>query len=81
MAIPLGKLKSFTASFFSSSLRPCAFMCPAMPIMAIPIKVTTTPMITADVKLSKGFCSGKKTFSNTGPMMVPKPAQVPKAML
>ena len=81
MARPLGKLKSLTAAFFSSSEREAAFMLPATPMMAMPTKVTTTPRITLKVKAAKAFISGKKMLSKTGPMMVPKPAQVPKAML
>ena len=78
---PLGKLKSLTAAFFSSSESDEAFMLPATPMMAIPISVTTTPRITLKVSEDKASISGKKMLSNTGPMMVPKPAHVPKAML
>ena len=80
MARPLGKLKSFTASRFSSSERAADFMPPATPMMAMPMSVTTTPKMTANVRLSSAFISGKKMFSSTGPMMVPRPAQVPRAI-
>ena len=80
MASPLGKLKSFTAAFFSSSESEAAFMEPATPMIAIPIRVTTTPRITANVNDSKALSSGKKILSSTGPMMVPSPAHVPKAI-
>ncbi len=49
MARPLGKLKSFTAAFFSSSESEAAFMLPATPMMAIPRRVTTTPRMTLKV--------------------------------
>ena len=81
MARPLGKLKSLTAAFFSSSDREALFMEPATPMTAMPTSVTTTPMMTAMVSLDSGSCSGKKTLRNTGPRMVPRPAQVPRAML
>ena len=81
MASPFGKLKSFTASFFCSSESEDAFMLPARPMTAIPTKVTTTPMITDAVSDAKAFCSGKKIFRSTGPMMVPRPAHVPRAIL
>ena len=80
IASPLGKLKSLTAAFFSSSESEAAFILPATPMMAIPISVTTTPSITAKVNDSRALSSGKKKLSSTGPMMVPSPAQVPKAM-
>ena len=80
MASPLGKLKSLTAAFFSSSESEAAFIEPATPMMAIPISVTTTPRITANVNDSKALSSGKNMLSSTGPMMVPNPAQVPKAI-
>ena len=81
MARPLGKLKSFTAAFFSSSESDEAFILPATPMIAIPSRVTTTPSITLKVSDERAFISGKKMLSNTGPMMVPRPAQVPRAML
>ena len=80
MAIPLGKLKSFTAAFFSSSESDAAFIEPATPMMAMPSRVTATPMSTAAVSDCSGLSSGKKMFSSTGPMMVPSPAQVPNAI-
>ena len=70
--MPLGKLKSATAFFFSSSESEVLFIPPAMPIIVIPINVTITPIITADVSFS--LCP-----VNTGPSKVPNPAQVPKA--
>ncbi len=81
MASPFGKLKSFTAAFFSSSDSDAAFIEPATPIMAMPASVTTTPRITAKVSLLSASSSGKKMFRSTGPMMVPSPAHVPRAML
>ena len=80
IASPFGKLKSFTAAFFSSSESDAAFMLPAIPMMAMPKSVTTTPMITAYVNESSALSSGKKMLSNTGPMIVPRPAQVPRAI-
>ena len=80
MARPLGKLKSFTAAFFSSSDSDADFMEPATPIMAMPTSVTTTPRITEKVSEFRAFISGKKMLSSTGPMMVPRPAQVPRAI-
>ena len=71
--IPLVKLKSFTAFFFSSSLRLADFMLPARPIMPIPTNVTTTPTITDVVK-------SPALPVNTGVNIVPNPAQVPKAI-
>ena len=53
MAMPFGKLKSFTAAFFSSSLRLCDFMLPATPMMAMPTSVTTTPIMTEAVSFSR----------------------------
>ena len=81
IAKPFGKLKSFTAAFFSSSESDAAFMLPAKPMMPMPISVTTTPVITEKVSADSASCSGKKMLSSTGPMMVPSPAQVPRAML
>ena len=80
MASPLGKLKSFTAAFCSSGLSERAFIDPATPIMAMPARVTTTPMITAAVSCDMGSVSGKNTCSSSGPMTVPRPAQVPSAI-
>ena len=80
MASPLGKLKSFTAAFFSSSESILAFIEPATPMMAMPTRVTTTPRMTAKVSELRASSSGKKTLSSTGPMMVPRPAQVPRAI-
>ena len=80
IAKPLGKLKSFTAAFFSSSDSDEAFIEPATPMMAMPSSVTTTPRMTAKVSFDSGSVSGKKMLSSTGPMMVPRPAQVPKAI-
>ena len=56
-------------------------MLPATPIMAMPRSVTTTPRMTLKVSVDKASISGKKMLSNTGPMMVPRPAQVPRAIL
>ena len=79
--MPRGKLKSFTAAFFYSSDNVDAFMEPAMPMMAIPSRVTATPNSTEVVRLAKATCSGKKILSRMGPITVPSPAHVPKAML
>ena len=70
--IPLGKLKSATAFFFSSSDSEALFIPPAMPIMVMPTSVTMIPIITADVSFSP--CP-----VNTGPSKVPSPAHVPRA--
>ena len=80
MERPLGKLKSFTAAFFSSSEREADFIPPATPMIAIPTSVTTTPKMTAKVSDCKAFISGKNRFSKTGPIIVPNPAHVPKAI-
>ena len=80
MTIPLGKLKSLTAAFFSSSESDCAFMFPAMPITAMPASVTTTPIITEAVSWSRYPMPGYITLSMTGPSIVPRPAHVPKAI-
>ena len=81
IASPFVKLKSLTAAFFSSSESDAAFMLPATPMTAIPASVTTTPRITLKVSDERAFISGKKTLSSTGPMIVPKAAHVPRAML
>ena len=81
MIIPLGKLKSLTTAFFSSSESEADFIDPATPITAMPINVITTPTMTDAVNLESASSSGKKRLSNTGAMMVPRPAQVPKAIL
>ena len=73
-AMPLPKLKSFTAFFFSSSGSAAAFMPPATPMMAMPTSVTTTPMITALVR-------SPAWPVKTGPRMAPRAEQVPSAML
>ena len=77
---PLGKLKSLTASFFSSSERVADFIAPATPMIAIPMRVTTTPMMTDEVRADNALSSGKNTLRRTGPMIVPRPAHVPKAI-
>ena len=71
--MPFVKLKSFTASRFSSSESDAAFIEPAIPIIAIPTSVTTTPIIT-DVVRSLA-CP-----VNSGAKIVPSPAQVPSAI-
>ena len=81
MARPRVKLKSFTAARFSSSDSIAAFIEPATPMMAMPSRVTATPISTEAVRLANAFCSGKKMLSSTGPIMVPSPAHVPRAML
>ena len=80
IASPFGKLKSFTVSFFSSSEREADFIPPATPMIAIPTSVTTTPMITDEVRAESAPSSGKNRFRSTGPIMVPSPAHVPSAM-
>ncbi len=80
MAMPSGKLKSFTAAFFSASVSDWAFMAPATPMMAMPASVMTTPVMTAKVSAPKAPRSGKNTLSSTGPMTVPRAAQVPRAI-
>ena len=80
MASPLGKLKSFTAAFFSSSESDEAFIEPATPMMAMPASVTTTPSITEKVSELRALSSGKNMLRSTGPMIVPSPAQVPRAI-
>ena len=51
MIIPLGKLKSLTTAFFSSSESEADFIDPATPITAMPINVITTPTMTDAVNL------------------------------
>ena len=72
--MPFPKLKSFTAFFFSSSGSAALFIAPATPMMAMPTRVTTTPMMTALVRSAAWPV-------NTGPRMAPRAEQVPRAML
>lgn len=60
IVIPFGKLKSLTAAFFSSSESEADFIEPAIPIMAIPISVITTPAITDARKLREGVQFGEE---------------------
>ena len=62
----------------SSSESEADFIPPATPMMAMPTRVTTTPMITEEVRAESAPSSGKNMFRSTGPIMVPSPAQVPR---